>query len=188
MIKILIINYSFPPNSGIGGRRWSKFAKEFDKLQVEYEVVAAKEEIDIREELNKKLHFLPSGYPAIISRGPRSFLEKLLYRIYLFILKARLQGNYFERSVFWYKSLIPFLRIKLDEGFTHIIAYGGPFAYLSDAGDLKDQFPRVQFILDFRDPWVSNETSFGYAELPKERLQFESIAERKVLEKFSSSK
>jgi len=187
LIKLLIINYSFPPNSGIGGRRWSKFTNEFDKLNVQYEVIASKDEIDCIGDLNKTLHLIPSGYPRLISKGPRSVAQKILYRIYLIYLKLRLRGNYYDRSVFWYKSLIPLLRIKLSEGFTHLIASGGPFAYLSDVAELKDQFPDVKFIVDFRDPWVNNQTSFGYSELPKKRIQFESKAEKKVIEKFDAA-
>jgi hypothetical protein len=38
---IILVNYDFPPNKGIGGRRWGKLAKEFAEQNCIVHVIKA---------------------------------------------------------------------------------------------------------------------------------------------------
>ena len=40
--KILIISYTFPPSSKVGGRRWVKFAKYFVKNNNDVRIITSK--------------------------------------------------------------------------------------------------------------------------------------------------
>ena len=79
MNKILLVCYSFPPNPGVGGRRWAKFAKYLVKSGHYVEVINAKLTTDKLSTWSKDaqllheknhVHSLPTSYPEIININP----------------------------------------------------------------------------------------------------------------------
>ena len=73
---ILIICHSFPPNSGIGGRRWAKFAKELAHRGYTVHVIRNSTTARVRTSLwtndvknpNIIAHPLPDRYPGARTR------------------------------------------------------------------------------------------------------------------------
>tara|TARA_B100000795_G_scaffold36503_2_gene24029 strand:+ start:910 stop:2157 length:1248 start_codon:yes stop_codon:yes gene_type:complete len=191
--KILLVCYSFPPNPGVGGRRWAKFAKYLVKASHYVEVINAKLSTDDTSTWNKdaqllhesnNVHSLPTRYPEIIKKTPDTYFQKIQYRLSLEYLKIKVKGNMYDKSSLWHLNLVPFVVDKLNEGFDTIICTAAPFHYLSQISTLKKQFPNVNFIADFRDPWANNSISYGITDLNQKRLQDEERKEATVFANF----
>jgi glycosyltransferase involved in cell wall biosynthesis len=189
--KVLIISFTFPPQAGIGGRRWAKFFKHFKRSGVDAKVLTS-EPFDHNslwtndiEAYTNDIETIPTGYPQILRQHPSSIVEKIGYRFSKAKLELQSNGNVYDHSIGWAKSLLPIIRRHIDNGYTTIIATGGPFHYLSDLLILKDEYKsNIQLVADFRDPWANNKTSFGYAELSNARLLVECRKEKVVIERF----
>ena len=189
--RILIICPSFPPNPGIGGRRWAKFAKIL--FQQGYDVWVFSFKLPNRKEIshwtkdveelqkNSRIIEVDRNYPAILDEYPKSISGKLKYKFWDNYLKFKYKGNIYDRSLRWGKFLIPKLRKKIDTN-TVIIGTGAPFRYLKDLIALKDDFP-VKLISDFRDPWANNTIAYNKG-LSKKRLEFEKYLEKNVAGNF----
>ena len=185
--KLLIICYTFPPYNGIGGRRWAKFAKYLLQDNCEISVIAAKKQDASQSPWTKdissyqdNINYLDAGYPLILQSNPKSIWQKIRYRLALFYVKLFLKGNYFDSSSFWEKKLIKVTERKILEGYNNVLVSCGPFKMASFFLSLKKKYPAVNFIVDFRDPWANNKTSFGYTSISSKRLEFEKELEKKV--------
>ena len=193
MNKILLVCYSFPPNPGVGGRRWAKFAKYLAKSGHYVEVINAKlttkelstwsKDAQLLHEKNH-VHSLPTSYPEIIKKIPKTLFQKIQYRLSLEYLKLKVKGNLYDKSSLWHLNLIPFVQKKLNEGFDTIICTAAPFHYLGEVAQLKVKFSSVNFIADFRDPWANNRISYGISDLNQKRLHEEKHLESSVFESF----
>jgi glycosyltransferase involved in cell wall biosynthesis len=187
--KILVISFTFPPVEGIGGRRWAKFSKYFLRENVDVVVLTAKLpsrsvsewEHDIAELKNQgRIHFFDTHYPEILVKTPKSLVEKVLYRWHLMRVKTSIKGNYYDKSALCRKSLLQQVEKFVREGYHNIVVSIGPFFYSSFFEEIKTKYPGVNLILDVRDPWTNNKTSFGYATLEPKRFRIEKEAEKKV--------
>lgn len=179
--KFLIACFDFPPNKGIGGRRWAKFAKGLVRSGNTVHVIKA-DPIDSNEPSGWAadaqieglvVHSIPRTYPAIISEGPTSFGEKLLYRWHIERIKHREPGTIYDIAIGWEKNFSKkTLEIIEQENITKFIATGAPFNLLYYAARIKAQFPHIQLLCDFRDPWL-NAVNYGMANLNDKRKQAE---------------
>ena len=191
--SVIIISYTFPPQSGIGGRRWAKFAKYFDRKGYDVSIISSPTtdslshwNSDVTKVQNSVIR-VQNDYPAILRKVPNSIFEKLKYRAALFLIKQRIKGNYFDHSTLWSKNLIEKLAGIIDkEKRFVIVASGGPFAYMTELLTLKSRFPKLKLIADFRDPWANNETSFGYSELSDSRMQCVLAQQQLVIDGFDA--
>lgn len=189
--KVLIICYTFPPYPGIGGRRWAKFAKYLNRQGVDVAVIAAKKSLNSRslwekdiQEFVNKIDFLTSHYPDILTRIPQSFLEKIRYKIALNYVKTKVKGNYFDHSSLWANTLVNQVEQKIKQGYNNVVVSCAPFASSRFVIELKNKYPEVNFILDFRDPWTDNKTSFGFTTISSKRLEIEKEVERMVVTQY----
>ncbi len=195
--KIIIICPNIPPNPGIGGRRWAKFSKYllragkdigvygFQYTEEQKESNWSHDIQEIKEE--GRLLLIPHNFPEVLRKYPTSILKKLEYRLQLFLNKFKVKGNYYDPSIFWSEKLIPILEkeIKTSKKEIVILVTGAPFTYLYDLIPLKEKHG-IKLIADFRDPWTENEITYGYKNLPKERLAFEKAMELSVFENFDA--
>src|SRR5688572_4293031 len=111
--SVLIVSYLFPPYPGVGGRRWSKFAKYLHKSGFDVKVITTEQRNsrispsapDIQLYRNK-ISYLKTGLSAYLGIVPNTIVEKVLYRIALWRAKLFAKGNYYDRSIFLEKQLL----------------------------------------------------------------------------------
>lgn len=158
MVKesILIIAYKSCPRGGVGTRRWSKFAKYLSKDYRVHLLTAKyfkKDTInwckDILDNENIAIHRTNSYYPekwAGQSNGP--LFQKFMHHVFRNTL------FYFDYSQHWHRTylekateLIATFAIK------QVIITGPPFAFIARSIQLKELFPTIQLLIDYRDPW-----------------------------------
>jgi glycosyltransferase involved in cell wall biosynthesis len=191
--KILIICFSFPPNPGIGGRRWAKFAKLLNEPGHDVRVIGKKPtssnlnssnwESDTETYIDR-IQYIPTTYPEILRTVPLTILAKLKYRLALLWVKGMTNANYFDHSNYWSDNLLSVVENQIEDGVQIVIASGGPFRYLFDLCQLKTKYSNVKFYADFRDPWTTNQTAFGFETLSLRRQKNEMNMERIVVNSF----
>lgn len=192
-MNLLVISHYFPPVPGVGGRRWAKFVKYLSrKDNINVHVVSAENTVQhvkssFAEELKEvdfNHHILPSHYPKYLSflefEKPTLF-RKVMFKAQLFQLKKKVKGNYWDFSVRWKKNFektIPDLirESKIDK----VIVSGPPYRYIANTYQLKQEFPDLEVILDYRDPWNDFNDPFPISE---ERHEYERKLEKEMLQK-----
>lgn len=189
MKRAVIVCFTFPPYPGIGGRRWAKFARCIHEKGNDIQVIAAVKNPESKSawlrdtELYKdRIHFLPSGYPSILTMVPQNIWQRALYRLALAYVKFRNgEGNYFDPSSFFGPRVARKVEGFIQLGYNNVIISCGPFRMTRELLQLKAKYPLVNFILDFRDPWANNKTAFGFQSIGEARLQAEIQMEKEVV-------
>lgn len=190
MSKAIVVNFTFPPFPGIGGRRWAKFAKYLHKNGHDIQIIAANKnhqknsnwKRDI-ENYFSRITYLPTGYPRILTEIPNTFLQRWEYRFWLLYVKVfNPKGNYFDHSLHFAKYAGKEIEKWIHEGYNNVIISCGPFKMAADLLKLKSKYPQVKFILDFRDPWANNKTSFGFQTISEQRRNHEFELEKKAID------
>jgi glycosyltransferase involved in cell wall biosynthesis len=188
---ILLICYSFPPFPGIGGRRWAKFVKYLCRNGYQVHVITAKnssaetsEWLRDVEHKNIILHTLPRKYPAILSKVPTTLFEKVEYKLWMKFFQFYSKGTLFDRSVFW-KPQLEKKASELIQKFSirNVLVTIPPFKIAHHATALKNKFPEINLIVDYRDPWTDNRSFHGFKNLSENRLNYEVALEDEVLQK-----
>jgi hypothetical protein len=174
----------------VGGRRWAKFAKYLHRANIPIQVIASQRleskshwSNDILEYI-ENIDYIPSNYPLILSTNPNTIWQKLRYRLALLREKYFAKGNYYDLSKYWKKNLVKLVEHKINLGVNTIIYSTPPFRGAYFISELKKDYPEVQFIIDYRDPWTNNLTGFGFDNLSQQNLQFEKEMESKVVQRF----
>ena len=171
--KILIISYYWPPAGGPGVQRWLKFVKylpEFgwkptlfipenpsypiidesliNEVSPDLEIIKTKiwEPYQLAEKFGKDNKKFKAGQFDI--KENQSWKSKLS----IFI-----RGNFFipDARVFWVKPSINYLEKYLQENhFDAFVTTGPPHSMHLIGLGLKEKFPALKWIADFRDPWT----------------------------------
>jgi glycosyltransferase involved in cell wall biosynthesis len=185
--KILIICYSFPPYPGIGGRRWAKFAKYLVRRGYDVSVIASENPYEGKvSEWNKDvqgiaLTQLPLNFPKALITFPGGILGKIKYRLALMKVKNGSKGNYYDRALFWKKTLLKAASELIDaKGIKNVIVSGAPFHLVHHAAQLKRLYPDLHFIADFRDLWVTDESLSALSSMDEARRHAEKQMEREA--------
>lgn len=186
---ILLICHSFPPNFGIGGRRWAKFAKELARRGYPVHVIRSTPSQKDKPSLwttdvqhpNIRCHALPNRYPSVLTRSPVTALkDKVSYSFWTRMLRLCTRGNWFDRGIFWRKPLLHLSEQLIREhGIRNVIATGAPFSLLAYTTVLKDGFPELHVVSDLRDSWTWG-IGYGFQSLSQSRLRHEKDRERTV--------
>lgn len=200
MQKVLLITYYWPPAGGAGVQRWLKMSKYLaeecelyvyspknahyitkDKSlvkEVSPKITQLQSEIwepyALANKLNKKNKQYQKG--MIEDRERQSLLSKLSLwvRANFFIPDARL---------FWIKSGIKYLDQQLNlEEFDVLISTGPPHSTHLIALGLKEKYPKLKWLSDFRDPWTKIDY-FDKLPLSKGAMEKHRTLEKKVLKK-----
>jgi len=190
---ILIINYDFPPNAGIGGRRWAKFAKQLAALGYEVHVIKADAivnnvasvwEDDVKHD-RIHVHSLRRYYPLAFSHPKTDIISRIVYRFYKWKLERQEAGTIYDISIGWKKPLQEKIRELLAlYSITNVMATGAPWKMLADVAEMKHEFPSINLIIDYRDPWL-NAVNYGMAGLSAARRKEEERKQRLILENAS---
>lgn len=188
--KILLACYDFPPNTGIGGRRWAKFAKGLASLGHEVFVIKAdpaeaSHHSDWTEDGTHpriQVRSLPRRYPRVISHGTEGILDKLRYFYHLRQLRRKEKGTIYDIAIGWEEDFLREARSLIQQkGIRKVIATGAPFNLLYYAAKLKQEMPELTLLCDYRDPWL-NATNYGMADLPPERKKHEESKQAFIME------
>jgi hypothetical protein len=191
--KFLIVCWSFPPNPGIGGRRWAKFVKYL--IKDGYEVFIIKEKIESSISDNQwldglnipkenifelKRHFLSNSINT--SKG---FIGKIKNRISLFLLKIIESGTIYDATVGLKKEFSELLkRLILVHEIDKIVVTGAPFnLFYYTALTIRDN-ENIISVADYRDPWIEAE-NYGMKSLNYNRKLNEINKQNLVFETFS---
>lgn len=192
MKKAVVINFTLPPYSGIGGRRWAKFCKYLHREGVDLHIIAAHRAsvgyspwLKDTIEYTKKIHFINPTYPKILGTIPKGILQKIKYKLVFEYAKWKYSKyNYFDPSSDFGNKIIPVLEKKIADGFNNIIVSCGPFHMAYEIGKMKAKYPNVNFIIDFRDPWANNGTTFGFLSISEKQLKAEIELEKTTIKNF----
>jgi hypothetical protein len=186
---ILLINYDFPPNQGIGGRRWGKLAKGLANQGYIVHVIKAETiegnknspwSADV-EHHNIRVTTIARTYPAVISHTGSSIWDKVHYRLAVWRLKRSVKGTIYDLSAEWGKPLIAACeQLCRDFPIQRIIATGAPWHMLYEVAEWNQKNNQLQYIVDFRDPWL-HAKNYGMADLNAQRKAFEVHKQERVL-------
>ena len=187
---IILVNYDFPPNKGIGGRRWGKLAKEFAEQNCIVHVIKAEALSDTEksvwsEEVNSRnifVHALPRVYPQILLTQPSNFFEKLQYRKALNAVKKNYKGTPYDISLGWEIHLVPKLNeLAKKHPIEWVFATGAPWDMLRVVAEWKKEHPSIKYWADFRDPWL-NARNYGMPFLSPEKKKEEEEKTQSVIQ------
>lgn len=179
--NILLIAYTFPPSPGIGGRRWAKFSKYLVKEGYEVYVICANQKATKKSEWlsdinSPNIHVYERNvrFPRVLTDYPESLWAKVLYRIWILIMRIISNGRIFDRAFFWKSDLISFSEELIKEKeIKNVICTIPPYRLAYYSALLKKRNPQINFILDFRDPWTDNQTFHEFKDLSARRKKAE---------------
>jgi glycosyltransferase involved in cell wall biosynthesis len=192
---VLVVTHTFPPEWGIGGRRWAKFAKALAHRGWTVHVICAETPDgntispwtpDVQHP-GIVVHTLPRLYPQVITRWPITRLvDKLAYRFWMHALPLLCKGNHLDTAVLWRKQFLRKAGELIDtHGIRNVIVSGAPFRLLVDALELRSARPRLHLVGDLRDPWTWGHL-YGLPNLPKQRFAQEQAMEQAVIAGFDA--
>ncbi|MFM7235025.1 MAG: hypothetical protein ACKOZM_10590, partial [Flavobacteriales bacterium] len=158
-MNFLLINYDFPPNPGIGGRRWAKLAKALALEGHHIFVIKAEHPGGINtspwtsDTKHPNIHIYDAErvYPKSLSHPEKTLVARAQYKFHHWLLKLKQEGTIYDQSIGWEKNLIPIAnQIISANAIDVIIATGAPWNLLVYAAKLKEQFPKCKLLTDYR--------------------------------------
>lgn len=188
--NILIISFTFPPYSGVGGRRWAKFAKYLNLAGNKVEVIAAhsgfeKSSTWKSDVENLSITYHNSGYPKFLGIQPKTIFQKIMYRLSLLYMKATVKGNFFDKSAKWGNGIRKLVDQKIkSQNIDVVFVTCAPFHLAYHLLPLVMRNRNIKWVVDFRDPWTTNQTAYGFEHLSPTRKQFELNAEKEVVKSY----
>lgn len=186
----LLICYDFPPNQGIGGRRWAKMAKALAKLDTEIHVIKADPKSNNTSSPwqadvglpNIHVHSLKRTYPEILSDPGSGILDKIRYRLERFQMRRKVKGTIYDLSIDWHKLMLPkAFELIHDHKIKNLIVTGAPFNLFDYAAEIKRSVPELRLLLDYRDPWLTA-VNYGIPQLDYKNFLHEKLKQRRALE------
>lgn len=192
---LLLISFTFPPSPGIGGRRWAKFAKYLTRLGYTIHVIYAENQSilkesnyikDVTSNPNIKIYPFKPFYPAILNIAPKTILEKLQYNFWAKTLPFFVKGYVYDKAIFSENRIVSLAEeiIKTNQ-IKNVIATGAPFRINYYSTKIKDKFPEINLINDFRDPWMWGH-SYSYNDLNDRDKKHELSMQQAVINKSDS--
>ncbi|MBX7051488.1 MAG: hypothetical protein K1X54_05600 [Flavobacteriales bacterium] len=188
--KILIFNYDFPPNSGIGGRRWAKFARQlamdgYIVHVIKADAVFGEDQSYWSEDVkhpNIIVHSLPRAYPVLFSHPKKDIWSRIMYRWYRRKLERSEKGTIYDISIGWGQRLCDLATTLIsEEKIKNICATGAPWRMLYDVATLKEKHQDLRLIIDYRDPWL-NARNYGMPGLDGSRRKEEERKQTHILQ------
>ena len=189
-MNLLLINYDFPPNPGIGGRRWAKLSKALALTGHRVFVIKADPPKGIStspwtadtQHPNIEVFEAARVYPKALSHPEKTILARAQYKFYQWLLKLNQPGTIYDQSIGWDKHMLPLAeKIITTHSIDVIIATGAPWNLLVYAAMLKKKFPKCKLLADYRDPWLTA-VNYGMANLNDKRKHSESEKQKFVFE------
>ena len=189
-LNILVISFYFPPYKRVGGRRWAKHCKYLNRLGIntfvltgEFPNSVSSWDKDITEYCDNVYRIkLKEGHlPYFKTKLPSGFIDKIKWKLSLLkwnFTKKKLKGNYNDVSVnavndFCNKAIL----IIESKSINTVILSVGPFRYSEILVILKNKYPEIKFVIDYRDYWED-----GYADLSPKQISYENKIQTSVVD------
>jgi hypothetical protein len=116
--------------------------------------------------VKERVFFIKSNYPEVLKSYPKSLLNKLMYRFWIFVLSRINKGAIFDEAVRTEKAFLEKTsELILQNNITHLLISGAPFSLLYFGTIIKKQFPKIVLICDYRDSWTQG-IGYGIKQLP----------------------
>ena len=191
--KTLLLCWDFPPNDGIGGRRWAKMAKWLLKSGHEIHVIKSKSTVGnqnsawLSDVKSDQIHIyeVDTYWPVkwLNSKG-NTFSDKLKHKFAAIYLTVFSKGTIYDKAIGMERDVLNLASkvIELNK-IENVIVTGAPFNLIYYAAKIKLAFPKLFVLADYRDPWL-NAVNYGMqnlsaknklAEQNKQNLVFETI-------------
>lgn len=161
-VRILLVNYYFPPFFTIGSRRWAKFTKYLCRLSCEIDVIQAENPFprpslwwsDVKD-LPIHRHVLPLKFPRSFYTGQRTLWGRIRNKAFFTFLKWFTKGIPYDESRFWEAPLQAKVReLTRQRPYDAVITSGPPFRLTWFMAKMKSELGGAVLITDFRDPWI----------------------------------
>ena len=194
MKKILLIAYSYPPLSDAQSLRWYYISNELAKLNYKIDIITIKHPENLIHDMHENI-FIHRVYAGLFETIAYKFKNKIgvdnsektqQRSSFYFIFMKKMY--WFFRSLFesivpgnitteWYLFAKHYIKknITLEE-YSYLITSHEPAVDSLLGLYIKKQYPKLMWVADFADPYVSIYT-------PKYKLFFENIIERKLYQK-----
>ncbi len=175
---LLIFSYYFPPNDGVGGRRWVKFA--YYLAQAGYKITIVTTQVYSKELSFWKNDIHPSitilrmndNYPSVVLNQPNGLIEKIKYKLAIREIKKKYKGNIYDVSSFTANSINGEIKnYILENKIKNIIVSGTPFSYFFYVCELANQIQGLNIMLDYRDLWTDSKYHYGQNVLNSQGIQ-----------------
>lgn len=163
-LNTLFISFYFPPFSRVGGRRWAKHIKYFQRFGEKFKVLAGDFEgsspwdNDVKS-YESEITRIPISvyYPYYKRVLPKNFIQKIKWKInltYNHFLEKKYSGNFWDDSRSYenqfYSNALEIIR---KEKINHVCLSVGPFAYSTILPKLKKEIEGLKITIDYRDYW-----------------------------------
>jgi hypothetical protein len=158
--KVVLLSYYFPPNTGVGGRRWVKFCKYLSKQNTGITVFTPEKFVlnnqpswlsDTTQIRNLDVIEVRDRYPKILLGVPVSITGKIFYRLAKVYVSLFTRGNKYDPSSFWNPILQKDIKDHINKNnIKNLVVTGIPFNFFYHAAKLKTVIPELNLILDFR--------------------------------------
>ncbi len=186
--NVLICSHILPPQPGIGGRRWAKFAKYLTRNNYNLKLLTS-EPTELAKDISPwtndvnglSIQFIKRKYSDIMERKISTIFEKIAYRITINFYLIKHEGSVYDKGINWEAQFAKALdELIIKENIYCTIATGAPFSLMYYNAKLKDKYKSLKVINDFRDPWTWGEI-YGFRKIEPSRLKFEDSREQFVL-------
>jgi len=202
MKKVLIITYYWPPAGGPGVQRWLKYSKYLQRKGVQVDVLTVSPESAIypqrdaslekeiepgvrvfRSADSSPLNWIQKFFPkkdipfsGFANQKKVTFADKILRFV---------RGNLFlpDARKSWNTTAIPLsMRLMHENVYSSIISTGPPHSSHLIAEGLKKKYPKVFWIVDYRDPWTDIYYNDLLYQTPLAK-RFDRAIEKRILQK-----
>lgn len=188
MSNVLIVTFHFPPDNNISARRWAKFSKYIHrkghKVYVLTTHIRKKSSINLSwndDVKGIKIYRIKNKYSPYLSGNPKTWHEKILYKVHYILYRFLYKGNIYDRALKSKKIILrESVKIITKHAINTIIVNGPPHRLMYYISLLKKRFPNVNFIFDFRDPWTWW-YNLGYRNLSDKRKKIEFYMQTNVI-------
>jgi hypothetical protein len=187
--SILIVNFDFPPNGGIGGRRWAKLAKAFHQRGYKVSVLKCaqrNEEVstwnnDVND-LGLKIFEFPQTHAVDRFTIGVKGLDSLLYRLGVGLNMLIEFGTPYDAAVGMQHIVASMINAIVEqEKISWVFCTGAPFNLTYYAALAKECNQNFKLWMDYRDPWL-RAANYGMATLSKARKEAEIEKVKKILQ------
>lgn len=188
--KILLICWDFPPNQGIGGRRWAKFAKYISKKGYEIHVIKSQPTPFNKisswfKDVNKSnihLHEINMFWVCKWLNDYNSKFSFIKTRLAKIAIKTFFKGTIYDKAIGVEKQFLKLAQdIILKHKIKNVIVTGAPFNLIYYTALLKQKHPNVNIIADYRDPWLTA-MNYGMQNLTPQQKSEEQRKQNYVFE------